>query len=595
MHPNAPHRPSRRRFVCVLVALLGALALAAPAAAHHLEASVSVPIRTLSGFGAKPDLYPLFPTVSASYQGTVPAVFVDAYEIPDGVVYRFDTVIANAGGTLDFYSADGGKTLLQVLWPGGRPPANDQPTPLSAPNDPSHATQLAGGKLVYSSAIGHWHWHYVAARYELVLPKGKLRVTGKIGFCMFDTYDFTGKETYFRGSGTQSNYWCRPNLPGAKFVRMGISPGVGDYYAAQLTDQWIDVTGLAPREYVLRGVVNPGGRLIETDASNNTLEVLRTIPGATAAGLAQSVPRNQSTALGLSGTVVGPEIHAFAGWKKTATKEKCALRFGECYVTAQPDTLSFQLVAAPAHGSVVFDSSAGTTTTATYTPDPGYEGADSFGYTTTDTRRLSSAVATVHLGVGDIPVSIAAPAVTGTTAIGSALDVLPGSWIAPKGAELQFDYAWQRCSSGKSARCAGIAGAKRRTYRVSKADLGKRLRVVVTARNAAARGTAKSRRGDRITRFATLLGTQFDDKLLGGRASERIEGRRGSDIIKGGRGNDIIFGGPGVDKLRGGSGNDRIVSVDGRIDVVTCGGGIDTVVADRKDRVAGSCENVRRS
>ena len=186
---------------------------------------------------------------------------------------------------------------------------------------------------MYSDAVGHWHWHWhwhwhynLAARYELILPKGKRRVTGKVGFCMFDTYDFSGKEAYFRGSGTKSNDWCRPNLPGAKFVRMGISPGVGDYYAAQLTDQWIDMTGLAPREYVLRAEVNPGRRLIETDTSNNVIEVRRTIPGATAKGLAQSVPRNQPTQLQLVGQVVAPEIHAFTGWKRTASARsaRCA-------------------------------------------------------------------------------------------------------------------------------------------------------------------------------------------------------------------------------------------------------------------------------
>lgn len=603
MHQRTPHRPTRRRLVGTLVAALAALTLAAPAAAHHLEASVTVPIRTLAGFGAKPDLYPLLPVTSASYGGSVPAVFVDAYELPNRVVYRFDTVIGNAGGTLDLYSTDGGKTLRQVLWPGGRPPAGDRPTPLAEPKDSSLASVLQGGKLVYSDAIGHWHWHYdLAARYELLLPKGKKRVTGKIGFCMFDTYDFQGKETYFRGSGTQSDDWCRPNIPSIAFIRMGISPGVGDYYAAQLADQWIDMTGLAPREYVLRAVVNPGQRLIESDGSNNTLEVSRMIPGATATSIAQSVPRNASTDLSLAGQVIGPEVHAFTGWKTNDAGEKCALRFAECYVTAQPDTLTFQIVEPPKHGTVALSSSNGTTAVATYTPDPGYEGGDSFVYTTTDTRQLTSARATVQLGVGEVPVSIAAPVVNGAPAVGAALKALPGSWIAPEGAALAFTYSWERCTGGKGGACKAIASATRATYRISKADVGNRMRVIVTALNGAATGESRSRRTSAVGRFALILGTQFDDVLLGKKLSEKMEGGRGADVLRGRGGNDVllggggpdrIYGGPGVDKLRGGGGNDRIVSKDGRADIVSCGAGIDTVIADRKDRVARSCENVR--
>ncbi len=614
MLPRALHRHSRRRLLGVFAALLIVLGLAAPAGAHHLEAANTVPIRTLAAIGAKPDLYPLLPTISASYQGTVPAVFVDAYEKNNRVVYRFDSVIANAGGTADIFSIDGGKTLMQVLWPGGRPPASDEPSPLAAPNDLSLAQALQGAKLVYSDAVGHWHWHYnLAARYELLLPKGKKRVTGKVGFCMFDTYDFSGKEAYFRGTGTKSEDWCRPNTPGASFVRMGISPGIGDYYAAQLADQWIDITGLRPRAYVLRAVVNPGGRLIETDESNNALEVPRMIPGTTAKAFARSVPRNASTPLTLSGKVIGPEVHAFAGWKDNDIGERCALRFGECYVTAEPDTLTFKILVPPRHGTLALELSEGRTAEAIYTPDPGYEGADSFIYTTRDTRRLTSAPATVMLGVGEIPVPIAAPVLSGPAALGGVLSVLPGTWIAPDGAKLTYQYTWQRCTTGKAAKksvkgkgtaCGNVAGAKRPTYRIRKADLGKRLRVVVTAYNANAAGAAKSRRTARVLRFAIVLGTQFDDILRGGKLAEKIEGGRGADLIRGkagndvllgGPGNDRLFGGPGLDKIRGGSGDDRISSRDGKVDIITCGSGTDTVLADRVDRVAASCEIVQLS
>jgi hypothetical protein len=50
----------------------------------------------------------------------------------------------------------------------------------------------------------------------------------------------------------------------------------------------------------------------------------------------------------------------------------------------------------------------------------------------------------------------------------------------------------------------------------------------------------------------------------------------------------------GKDGVKAGAGADLIVVNGGGRDRVFCGGGKDTVVADRKDRVAKSCEKVRR-
>ena len=264
--------------------------------------------------------------------------------------------------------------------------------------------------------------------------------------------------------------------------------------------------------------------------------------------------------------------------------------------------LSFRIVKPPAHGTVSIASPNGTSATATYVADPGYEGADSFTYVTSDTRRLTSAPATVTIGVGDIPVVIAAPVLTGTPALGAGLTALPGSWLAPDGVAVDFGYRWQRCG-GKGDGCTNVRGAKRSTYRITRADVGRHVRVVVTAATTFAAGSANSRRSARVARLATLRGTQFDDILLGKKFSEKIDGGRGADLIRGRGGNDVImggpgadriFGGPGIDKLRGGAGNDQLFSKDGRIDIVTCGSGFDVVVADVKDNVARSCESVRR-
>jgi hypothetical protein len=68
------------------------------------------------------------------------------------------------------------------------------------------------------------------------------------------------------------------------------------------------------------------------------------------------------------------------------------------------------------------------------------------------------------------------------------LSASTGSWT---GAPTGFAYQWERCDSA-GANCAAIAGASGPTYVVTAADVGFRLRVVVTATNAGGAGTSAS-------------------------------------------------------------------------------------------------------
>jgi hypothetical protein len=77
-----------------------------------------------------------------------------------------------------------------------------------------------------------------------------------------------------------------------------------------------------------------------------------------------------------------------------------------------------------------------------------------------------------------LPVSTAAPAVSGSVDVGSLLSLSPGSW---RNAPTSFAYQWQR---GGNTTWADIAGATASSYRVSDADVGYRLRGLVIATNA---------------------------------------------------------------------------------------------------------------
>jgi Ca2+-binding RTX toxin-like protein len=92
---------------------------------------------------------------------------------------------------------------------------------------------------------------------------------------------------------------------------------------------------------------------------------------------------------------------------------------------------------------------------------------------------------------------------------------------------------------------------------------------------------------ERLRPVLTILnGTAGNDRLTGTRkVANRIRGDAGDDRIRGGGRRDHLYGGDGADTLlaRGG----------GR-DFVRCGRGHDRVSADRRDRVASDCEDVRR-
>jgi hypothetical protein len=89
---------------------------------------------------------------------------------------------------------------------------------------------------------------------------------------------------------------------------------------------------------------------------------------------------------------------------------------------------------------------------------------------------------------GTAPKNTALPAISGTPKVGEELSTSQGSWTGnPTG----YRYQWQRCDADVLF-CTDVIGATGSTYGVRIADLGFRLRVEVTARNAAGTGTARS-------------------------------------------------------------------------------------------------------
>jgi hypothetical protein len=94
----------------------------------------------------------------------------------------------------------------------------------------------------------------------------KVGTIAKHGFCFFDNYHYGSNRDRFytvaRGACGDSSSDLR--------VRMGLSVGWGDIYRWNLPGQYINITGLSPGRYRLRGVADSSGWFREKNNANNS-------------------------------------------------------------------------------------------------------------------------------------------------------------------------------------------------------------------------------------------------------------------------------------------------------------------------------------
>jgi hypothetical protein len=86
------------------------------------------------------------------------------------------------------------------------------------------------------------------------------------------------------------------------------------------------------------------------------------------------------------------------------------------------------------------------------------------------------------------PVNTALPTITGTPQQNQTLTATTGSWT---GNPTSYTYQWQQCNS-TGAGCTNINGATAKTLKLNGGNVGKTIRVVVTARNGAGSSSATS-------------------------------------------------------------------------------------------------------
>jgi Ig domain of plant-specific actin-binding protein len=86
------------------------------------------------------------------------------------------------------------------------------------------------------------------------------------------------------------------------------------------------------------------------------------------------------------------------------------------------------------------------------------------------------------------PENTAVPQISGTAKEDATLTASNGTW---SNSPTSFDYQWRRCASDGSS-CGDITGATKQTYSPVAGDVGKTLRVAVTASNTDGKATATS-------------------------------------------------------------------------------------------------------
>jgi len=109
------------------------------------------------------------------------------------------------------------------------------------------------------------------------------------------------------------------------------------------------------------------------------------------------------------------------------------------------------------------------------------------------------------------PKNTAPPTISGTPKVGQTLTADAGSW---SGNPTSFAYQWQRCDADVAA-CSNVIGATGKTYGLSIADLGFRLRVAVTAQNAKGSATATSAITTVVIPVATIVNHRPTVTILG--------------------------------------------------------------------------------
>lgn len=114
------------------------------------------------------------------------------------------------------------------------------------------------------------------------------------------------------------------------------------------------------------------------------------------------------------------------------------------------------------------------------------ETANNLGGSSSPASSAATAVVQPPMAPPSKPANISPPVISGTPTVGQSLTNSTGAWSGT--APISYAYQWQLCNPG----CSNMGGATTSSLKLTAADVGARVRVVVTASNSAGSGQAVS-------------------------------------------------------------------------------------------------------
>ena len=135
-------------------------------------------------------------------------------------------------------------------------------------SDGSWTVRRTSARLRFEVGDHHRHWHVVGyegySLFRLGVWDTKPRVGAKFGFCFFDI-------ARVRPLGPPGRRYLESDCgtPRSLRVHVGLSEGWSDTYPWYFAGQYIDVTGVAPGDYLLCVTADPAKRFQQSDITND--------------------------------------------------------------------------------------------------------------------------------------------------------------------------------------------------------------------------------------------------------------------------------------------------------------------------------------
>jgi RHS repeat-associated protein len=283
-------------------------------------------------------------------------------------------------------------------------------------------------------------WGKTHLRFAHALPRGRWTRVAV-------TWDASSVRLFVDGRAVERDAFGAPDLGGVWHVLSFGTTTAVDLRGAAL----IDAAHAPPVPPVAKPTISGRSRAVAVAAA---------VPGNTALPTISGTAKDAQTLTATSGTWSGSPTSYAKQW------QRCDSAGANCTNISGATAASYVLTSADVGSKIKAKVTA-----------------------TNASGSASATSAATAVVIAAAPVNTAAPTISGTAKDGQTLTSTTGTWTGTT--PLTYGRQWRRCDAA-GANCADIAGATATTYAVAPADVGKTLRIVLTATNTAGSASATS-------------------------------------------------------------------------------------------------------